>query len=719
MLKKLALLMLVALFVVAPVASVKALGPSDIKNPNELIVATIGGPETVDPAWCYDTASAELIFNVYEPLLFFDGERMDMFLPVLAKDWKIVEIDETSSEGLHWVYRLYFYIDTTKTIKFHSGHTFSVEDVEYSFERWMVQDRDGGPQWMIYEPLTGGYGAADLGNLSVTEDVIRIGKIIDHAIECNPENGTVWLNLVMPYPPILQILSQSWASILSKAWVNEYVIGTLGRPDWSGEWGDYTGWINYHNPMVSPLDDPYPVMSGTGPFMLESYEAEDHWSVVKFDDYWRGWPANWPWPPYYDATKYKQLDSYVTRLTVKIIPTWETRRDLFLAGDVDFCAVPRAYISQVFNQPGIRCMYPLPILACDGIFFTFNVSMDSPYGPIYGPGSNPANWHEDGIVCDFFSDLNVRKAFAYAFDYDTFLQVAYLGEATRPPNAIVEGLPCYNPNDPKYVYNPTLGKQLLEQAWGGKVAQTGFTLTILYNTGNLPRKTAAELLKNEIEKWSTKYHINVQEVPWGTAYLPAMVRSQLPTFIIGWLADYPDCYNFVQPFYHSHGAFAAWQKYNNPQMDAKIEELIRELDQARRYQIAREIAQIVFNDCPSVIIDQATGRHFERDWVVGWYYNQIYPGLYAYNIWKWYYVPAADYTTYPAGGVKIADIDFSGLVETRDVAMACAAFGSYFGPPMHPKWNFRADVNFDRLVDTKDVSFICRQYGKSGPTAPP
>jgi peptide/nickel transport system substrate-binding protein len=89
------------LMVLSIMASVRAMPP--ITDKLHLKVATIegGSPETVDPAWCYDTASAELIMNVYDTLIFFDGEHMDRYLPSIAENWTIQQINETSPEGLH------------------------------------------------------------------------------------------------------------------------------------------------------------------------------------------------------------------------------------------------------------------------------------------------------------------------------------------------------------------------------------------------------------------------------------------------------------------------------------------------------------------------------------------------------------------------------------------------------------------------------------------
>jgi len=61
----------------------------------EIIEAVTEGdyPLTVDPAFCYDTASGHLLFNVYDTLLFYDGERLDTFLPQLAAERSIVGHD--------------------------------------------------------------------------------------------------------------------------------------------------------------------------------------------------------------------------------------------------------------------------------------------------------------------------------------------------------------------------------------------------------------------------------------------------------------------------------------------------------------------------------------------------------------------------------------------------------------------------------------------------
>ncbi|MEM3589355.1 MAG: hypothetical protein QXE25_05895, partial [Nitrososphaerota archaeon] len=70
-----------------------------IKNPDTIIEATIGEPETLDPAWAYDTASGEVIFNIYETLIFFNREKVDEFIPMIAEKVPSVENGLIKDDG--------------------------------------------------------------------------------------------------------------------------------------------------------------------------------------------------------------------------------------------------------------------------------------------------------------------------------------------------------------------------------------------------------------------------------------------------------------------------------------------------------------------------------------------------------------------------------------------------------------------------------------------
>lgn len=278
----------------------------------------------------------------------FNYEKVDEFLPCLAVEWTVRDISETSPEGLTWQQRYTFRI--RQDVRFHDGSLLTTEDVEYSFERWMVQDRLGGPAWLTYEPLLDVY-AADLADPAW-------GQKIDSAVQRNATH--VWLNLVTPYAPFLQILSQSWSSILNKEFCTAHGC-------WPGTWEN---WQDYHNPDVSPLDTAGDWMCRTGPYKLDYWTHGNGWygeySLIKFDEYWQGWPAS-------DCSR------YVSSVLMKFIPPWPVKKEMFLNGTADIIYVPRVYAEELEGQPGIRYIKDLPLLSVNAIFFNFNISSASPY----------------------------------------------------------------------------------------------------------------------------------------------------------------------------------------------------------------------------------------------------------------------------------------------------------------------------------------------------
>ncbi|PIY32206.1 MAG: peptide ABC transporter substrate-binding protein, partial [Candidatus Infernicultor aquiphilus] len=120
---------------------------AEVKNPDTMILATIGGPESMDPHWAYDTASGEVIYNCYDNLINYKGESTSEFVPMLATEVPTVENGLIKDDGLTYIFTI------RKDVKFHNGDILTPEDVAYSIKRALIFDRAGGPVWMLFEPL--------------------------------------------------------------------------------------------------------------------------------------------------------------------------------------------------------------------------------------------------------------------------------------------------------------------------------------------------------------------------------------------------------------------------------------------------------------------------------------------------------------------------------------------------------------------------------------
>ena len=47
----------------------------EVEVTDTFVLATYGTLRTLDPAACYDTTGSQRIWNIYEPLVFFDGSK--------------------------------------------------------------------------------------------------------------------------------------------------------------------------------------------------------------------------------------------------------------------------------------------------------------------------------------------------------------------------------------------------------------------------------------------------------------------------------------------------------------------------------------------------------------------------------------------------------------------------------------------------------------------
>jgi peptide/nickel transport system substrate-binding protein len=665
--RKAALTVAIALMII-PVAF------AQVTNPYHYIVASIGDPDTLDPAKCYDNASGGLLFNVYETLIFWDENNLDEFVGMIAEDFTI------SPDGLTYTFTI------REGIPWHDPAygTVTAEDVEYSIERVLVLDYTGGPEW---------------------------GTKIDNAV--TRDGNVVTLHLSMPYP-ILHVLANCYGgSILCKQWCIDH-----------GDWpGTFDNWQDYHDPVNPWMDDldhssPGPhldAMMGCGPYYFDYWDHGVEWSVVKFDDYWRGWPN--PSTSYLGHVR----RGYVERFTFKKIDDWAPRRDGFMAGDYDNIYVPTEYLTQVEGQAGIECLYPYPGYGVTGMFFGYNVSTASPYLGVEG-GLPYGTLDESGIPPNFFSDKHIRKAFAQCVDYTSLIEDAWLGEAAQPTSPLCAGLaPDFrNPDQPVYSLDLEAAEAEFKLAWGGEVWTTGFTTGVAYNTGNVPRQTICEMLKANIESLNPKFHIDLFSVDFGGTYIPQLVTFQLNMYIIGWGADFPDAHNFMYTFMGTYGDFSYFQRIEyedtvtgdffpdlsgNEYVDALLNYGVElaGVDDVERRAVYMELQEIYFDQCASVCTWDAWARRWQRQWIQGWYYNGIYPGSYAYALWK--------------EELPREDMNEDGKVDILDIARAAKAFGASFAPgqPIHLRWDPYADINSDRQVNILDVAGVAMLFGQTTP----
>lgn len=608
-----------------------AIPAPNAKNPGTLVNATIGEPESLDPAWLYETSGGEVDQNVYDTLVTFKKDSVTDLVGLLASKWDV------SADGMTFKFTL------RPEATFHSGNPVKASDVAYSFQRGLIQDRASGPQWILLQPFFGLDVQRFLDDPANKDDVVNVQYKGDFAAACtalqksitaDDAAGVVTMKLAQPYGPFLLTLSNSWGSVLEKAAVVKL-----------GGWDGTCATASKFNDPAAEKSELFEKEVGSGPYKLARWDHGNEVDLVANDNYWLKTPL-WDGGPS-GAPKIKNI-------AIKNVTEWGTRYSMLLAGDADFANVPRANISQVdplakeiidvgnnyAKTAGaangfLRLFKNEPGLQMDAIFYNWNVDVTGGNNAL-GTGKLDGN----GIPPNFFSDVHIRKAFNYCFDMKTFIAQYWKGEAIQAKGPILQGYLGYDANSPVYTYD--IAKCQAEFDLAAKdpgfenVVKSGFFVQYTYNTGNVARQTSGQILKDGLAKANPKFRIGVADEPWAVM-LRDENKSRLPLFQVGWLEDFHDPHDWVSPFLASQGTFSGtqgWSKALYAQMDDLITKAVSSTDTPTRAKLYGQLQQLAYDNAVSMYLEQAVGRHYEQTWIGGFYYNPIYPGFYYYTLSK-------------------------------------------------------------------------------------
>lgn len=606
-------------------------------RPDTYTSVVFGDIDTLDPNLAYDTASAAVLLNVLEGLILFNKTDPTSYVPLLATEVPSVENGGISEDGLTYIFNI------RQGVKFHNGNDLTASDFAFTFQRGLLQSDPNGPQWLLLEPILGytsgdvteeiadGEYAGDPDALKANatpEELVAVCEKVQAAVTADDAAGTLTFNLTQPWGPFIATLAQSWGSALDKEWVAE-------QGDWDGSCDT---WTEFYAPGAenSKLTS---VINGTGPYMLESWTPGEGYVLVANPNYWRpeGEPV-WEGGP--------SGAPRIQRVVIDLVDEWGTRFAILQAGDAESVSVNPENRPQVDQFVGEECNFRtnectptanpdgplrkwggLPNPSRTDVFLNFNVATDeSGSNPYIGSGQLDGN----GIPADFFSDIHVRKAMNYCFDYEAYIADALNGEGVRNNGPIILDMLGYNPDGAMYEFNMDKCAEELAQAWEGKLPEVGFRFQIAFNTGNTTRQTVAAILQSNLRTINEKYQVEILGLPW-----PTLLRSfrarQLPVAVSGWIEDIHDPHNWVQPF--TVGTFAGRQ--NLPEeLQAQFQELVNAgvaaSDPAERAQIYYDLQALHHEQAIQVTLAQATGVRYEQRWVQDWFYNPVMFGGYYY-----------------------------------------------------------------------------------------
>lgn len=610
-----------------------------VKNPDTYVSVSLSDFITsLDPSNVYDTGSGTIVFNVYETLIFPDGEHPDQFVPRLSTKVPSVENGLIKDDGKTYV----FPIQTG--VKFQAGPVndgsgnpvagsgeLTPDDIAYSFHRGMLQDSAGGPQWLVLEPLLGVSAIQDLATQMETasggkkadaikslddisaENLKKTCEAVKAAVTVDGQN--VVFHLKQPFSPFLQVLVGTWGSAMDKEWVAAEIKDDKGAVTKKAGWdGSCDTWKKFHDPKTED-SELFKTTNGTGPFILTEWRREEQITLTRNDAYWRERPA------------------HLKQVIFKFAPEWSTRLLQLQAGDADDITIPRTNQDQVKPLVDQGVLVELKNIPTSSMgFFVLNEKVPTENNTYIGSGKLDGQ----GVPPDFFGDLHVRKGFSYAFDWDTFIRDGLDGDAFQAKGPIPSSVFGFNKDQAVYKLDLDKAAEEFKQAFGGKLWETGFKLVTPNVSGATNMKTAHDLFTQNLSQINPKFVIVEQDVQ-PTQLSEDEDAIKVPMEYSAWQEDYHDPHNWVYPILGSKGYFGRKMKFaadTQKQLDDLIEQGRSELDKAKRAETYAKIQQISYDQALIIPRVEPLGHEFNRAWIKGIVNNPVFPGQYYWYLSK-------------------------------------------------------------------------------------
>lgn len=547
-----------------------------VRNPGTFTIATIAEPESLDPAYDYETAGGHVISNVYETLFTYQRDRADALQPLLAASMPTFNADRTEVT-----------VKLKPGVKFHNGDTLDAEDVKFSIDRAILMDDPDGPAWILSVIKgAGDYHGSD-GSAEKRAAYLAAGgvTVVDPM--------TVKFTLDYADPAFLFKITFSVASIVSKQGVCQNA-----EPD-------------FVDCLPPPGETRHPWMDthevGSGPFMLEAWIPGQQIILARYNDY----------------HGVKPKIEKVVRVKVEDI---NTRLLMLFSGQADDVYIPVDHDTDVIGKPNVRITEnPSWVVSFIGFNQKFCGGPErSTFQSCMDQNGADAPKGADGKPDPlFFSDINMRKAWTYAFDYETYLKDILRNHGKMLNGPLPEGIFGYDASIPR----PARDIEKAREHFRMTNHSDGFTITIFYNSGNTVREKTAQLLAQNLRDLGPNVNVNVQALDFSTAFLPKQRAFALPVFYLGWAPDYAYPDNYVVTFAHSKsGVYSKRVGYVNPELDAKLDALVRETDEAKLKQGWSEAVKTLNEDYAFLWLGQSANFHVERDWVQGYYFNPMHSG---------------------------------------------------------------------------------------------
>lgn len=305
---------------------------------------------------------------------------------------------------------------------------------------------------------------------------------------------------------------------------------------------------------------------GTGPYTLTSSSMGENVILSAYPDYWGGWSE----------------DQYGTVIVEKAAEA-SSRRQLVESGE--------ANITHMLTNEDLEALKSVDTVEVVEAPTIKNINV------LYNTAEGPT------------SDVNFRKALAYAMPYEDVLNSACGGHATKATGYVPAGLWGHSDDITSYEYDMDKAKECLEAS---EFAGEDVTLVMTYQSGDETLRLISELYQTELAKLGIT--LDIRAVTWDSQF--DMATSTDPAdrqdiLLEYWMLDIASPYSFVHGMYASEAEDQIANNlsyYRNPEMDTLVEEA-NQLAATDREAAAEKFAEaqnMIAEDVPGLAICDKT-----------------------------------------------------------------------------------------------------------------
>ncbi len=318
--------------------------------------------------------------------------------------------------------------------------------------------------------------------------------------------------------------------------------------------------------------------AGSGPYKVKEMRTEEHLIMEKFDGYWMGWD---------DKPQAPQTVQMMGGVDTASMKTMIARGELDTSDDAQTGETYDA-LDAIEGVDVIRT--PIGV--------NFNIMLNTKLAPT--------------------DDVHVRKAMAFATDYDTIVNDIYTG-STKATGPIVRGMAgALTDEECPYFFDLAKAEEELKQSpYYNELISGAMKISLTYCTeGGAQQENLALLIQASMAALGVTVEITGK--PFATMMTDAQTIETTPNAsFVAFAPSNLDGSGYLKNRYHS-SACGTWEQMEwlqDAEIDALIEQALATMDQEARIALYKEISLKLMEICPTIwMTDLATPIAFRSSY---------------------------------------------------------------------------------------------------------